>query len=457
MHNNKQMNKQLNTLRFIEIKPFLITFIFCSIYRALLDYIYVKLLSPSWSYSGFTYDRPGMSKVFISWIVIFIASFFCYKMSSIQRLSSIILQSLIYISFIPGVVFYTYKNQDFFGLYCLYWLFLVIFFFLLNFRETKPIQFNINEKVLSYVVVFFFLFCFYIWARYAHFRIQVDVLDIYGLREEAANYSMSSIEQYIYASVQVCIPFLAVWALENRKYFTFVTSCLAQLFAFFSQGSKTTFFALIVGVLVHFFVGGIKSKGEEKNSVIKKGRMVPIILKGMIIAEIGSIVEFFLLKSSYLVDYLCRRILMLPNLLNCYYYDYFSKNEFDYFRNSILRVFGFSSPYSNTKIPYIIGNNYFHSSSMYANNGLFSDAYLNMGIIGVVVLPFLIILLLRLFDKCMGKASLSLQIGATIYVVICLMGSSFFTNLFSHGFLLLALLFCFLNKDEGIVIKIGNG
>ena len=94
---------------------------------------------------------------------------------------------------------------------------------------------------------------------------------------------------------------------------------------------------------------------------------------------------------------------------------------------------------------------------MYANNGLFSDAYLNLGVWGVIILPIFIMILLRLFDKCMGRANISLQIGATIYVVICLMGSSFFTNLFSHGFLLLALLFCFLNKnDDSTLIRIGN-
>ena len=449
MTNDINKNRDQNPLRYLEVKPFLITALFCALYRFLLDNIYIKMISPSWSYAGFTYTHPSTSAYIASWIVVFVASFFCYKLSTIRKLSSVIMQGLIYISFFPGITFYVYKEQSFATIYYLYWLFLLIFFFAFNRREAKPIQFNIDEKILSYLAVFFFVFCFYIWARYARFHIQIDVLDIYGLRESASGFGMSRFGQYMYASVQVCIPFLAVWALEKRKYFIFVISCFAQLFAFFSQGSKTTFFALIVAVLVYLFIGrkGIKYDTDKRN--------IPIILKGMIFALIGSSMEFLFLKTSYLVDYLCRRILFLPNLLNCYYYDFFSNHEFDYLRSSVLRLFGLNSPYSDVKIPYIIGTQYFNSASMYANNGLFSDAYMNFGIAGILILPILIVLLLKLFDKCMGNATISLQIGATIYVVVCIMGSSFFTNLFSHGFLLLALLFCFLKKDEATIVKIG--
>ena len=281
------------------------------------------------------------------------------------------------------------------------------------------------------------------------------MLDIYGLREEAANYGMSTLAKYAYGTVQVCIPFLSVWALDNKNIKMFVVLCSAQLLAFFSQGSKTSFFALVVAIIVHVFIGDRKKKNSI-NTIKNAKYRTSIIIKGMCIAQAITILEYYVLKTSFLVDYLCRRMLFLPNLLNIYYHDFFSKNEFDYFRSSVVRLFGFTSPYANTKIPYIIGETYFNAPNMYTNNGLFSDAYMNLGIAGIVVLPFFIVLLLKLFDKCMGDANLALQIGAAVYIVICMIGTSFFTNLFSHGFLIMALLFCFLKKDDAITITMNS-
>lgn len=450
-----KLESKNNELYRLNIKSYLMTLFWCTLYKLILEYTYIFFVSPRWGYAGFFYSSPGFGSYFISWILLIMLSLPCCQLGKIKTFSSTIMQCLIYLSFFPGIVLYTFREQPIFLLYCLYWFLLILYYFLINTQKFKPVQFNINEKILSYLSIASFLFCFYVWASYAHFHIQIDIINIYGLREEAAYFDMLTLTKYAYGTVQVCIPFLAVWSLDKKKRCIFVILCCAQVLAFFSQGSKSAFFALIVALVAHYFIEMENKKNSDSN--LSNGKhAVSIILRGLTIASVFSFAEFHLLESHYLIDYMFRRNMFLPNLLNIYYYDFFSINEFDYFRGSIIRVFGFESPYSTIQVPYIIGGTYFNAPNMYSNNGLFSDAYMNIGVAGIVIMPLMIILLLKLFDRCIGKVKLSIQIGAAIYVVFCLMGSSFFTNLFTHGFLALAFLFCILPKEDAIRFKIGK-
>src|SRR5699024_5500416 len=118
-------------------------------------------------------------------------------------------------------------------------------------------------------------------------------------------------------------------------------------------------------------------------------------------------------------------------LLNYFYFDFFSINEFDYFRQSLLGNLGIKSPYS-TRIARIIGSNYYGGG---ANNGLFSDAYYNLGTWGIIIMPLLIILALRLLDACTEGLSNKISIATVIILSINFISSSFFTVMISHGFL----------------------
>lgn len=417
-------------------------FIWAAFYKVLLEIIYCGILSERWEYVGFTANRPSLVTYILSWVILLFVAFCLNQLMNENRFSSIVLQCLLILSFIPGVVMYTFREQSIFGFYCLYWLNLVASYLLFKPKRNNAVKLDINENILKLISVICFLFCFYVWARYAGFHLQLDLFDVYEQREVASNYNMPTIFTYLYGAIQVCVPFLAIWALNRKETKMYLILATTQMLAFFSQGSKASLFALIVGTIVHFIVDN-----NKKTSTI-------VVVKGMSFAGIACILEHAVLRNHFLVDYLYRRVLYLPNLLNIYYYDFFSNNEFDYYRSSILRFLGFQSPYSTMKIQNIIGSKYFNAPEMYTNNGLFSDAFANLGIVGLFVLPAFIIILLLLFDKCLGDADTDIKIGAAVYIVICLIGSSFFTNLFSHGFVLLAIMFCFLDKKNATIVRL---
>ena len=423
-------------------KPvFLKLLVLCTIYKALLEYVYKALLSKRWGYAGFIYTKPQIMPYLGSWCLLILIVVVLSMLDKMDTFSSIILECIIVLSYIPGIVLFTCKEQEMLGLFLLYWLFLFICYFVIIPEKDVAYKIDISESFLQLLSYVFFFFCFAIWAIYARFNVLSSIIYVYDQREIAANYNMPKIMKYLYGSIQVCIPFLAVWALNRKKTATLIILIAAQILSFFSQGSKSALFALIVGIATHY-VTDIDKKRQSG---------IIITLGGVLLCVVSLLGNLF--HSTFVPDYILRRNMFLPNLLNIYYYDYFNTHEYDYFRSSFLRFFGFSSPYSENSIPREIGAVYFNAPRMYANNGLFSDAYSNLGVLGIVVMPILVVLLLRFFDKCIGKTSLDMMVGAAVYVVFCMIGSTFFTNLFSHGFIMLALLFCFLQKNNTQIKK----
>ena len=84
----------------------------------------------------------------------------------------------------------------------------------------------------------------------------------------------------------------------------------------------------------------------------------------------------------------------------------------------------------------------------YANNGLFSDAYANMGIVGMMLGPILLVLVLRVFDLSTKGLSIRSLMGGIILVSYILIGSSITTALLSQGILLVCVFFYLAPRDE---------
>ena len=140
-----------------------------------------------------------------------------------------------------------------------------------------------------------------------------------------------------------------------------------------------------------------------------------------------------------------RRVLYVPAFLNYQYYDFFSVREKDMWRTGILGKLGFESPYGGTKISHLIGKQMGYPE-MGANNGLFSDAYANFGIWGILFFPFLLVMFVKIMDSFTRGIDVKLLILPIIATVLGFMSSFFTTLLLTHGLLLLLLLFAVFPK-----------
>lgn len=102
--------------------------------------------------------------------------------------------------------------------------------------------------------------------------------------------------------------------------------------------------------------------------------------------------SFFDETILYAITPLFLRVFYIPSGQDYEYYTFFNMFEPDLYRNSILRRFGFESPYADTSVDIAVGE-YFNPNveGIRANNGLISEAFANFGMVGCVILPIILV------------------------------------------------------------------
>ena len=154
---------------------------------------------------------------------------------------------------------------------------------------------------------------------------------------------------------------------------------------------------------------------------------------------IGAIVEYHFYNTYFLSSLFVRRLFYVPALLNYQYYDFFSMHEIDCFRQSFLRHLGIVSPYSDS-LPRVIGAE-FYTDAYNANNGLFSDAILNLGIIGIFIFPIILVILLKFIDSLSEGIENKFLMMPVLMISISIFAGSLMSSLLTNGILFVMLLF----------------
>ncbi|MBU5676534.1 oligosaccharide repeat unit polymerase [Alkaliphilus sp. MSJ-5] len=405
-------------------------------YRILLDVIYKKIVVPFFGYSGFEMEH-SIALYILSWTILFLLMPVIIKNNNDQNHpSSLIILILSLVVFVP---FTTMMGYGFFSGYyiicnTIYWLFLFLFhrlFLHIKFISLRPPKNTFSNFVIMIIgIVFLFVNIFISW-KYTGFRFTFDLFSVYTLRSETSTFNLPLAIEYIFSASKAINPLLLVYSFTKKKYGISSLILLVQFLSFGINGMKSVFFITLLVMLVFLFY---------KDSYINK---IPWLCSGLCLV---GLLEFVISKSFVIVDLLIRRMMFLTNMLNAYYFDFFTNNTPDYFRQSILRYFGIKSPYSD--IRYMIGDIYFSRPEMGANSGLISDAISNLGIIGVVIMPIMIAIALKLFDNCIKGLNKRLYIALCVLVAYYFISSFLFTILLTHGFLALCIVFYLLPRDS---------
>ena len=290
----------------------------------------------------------------------------------------------------------------------------------LRFRIKLGNYYNL-EKIILGIGYLLGIVIIFVWGYYAHFHIQINFSDVYVARMAARTFATPKIIIYMREMARGVIPLLLTYSLYKNKRFNVFYFTAIQIIQFFIDGSKSVIFILIIGIFVYYFY-------EKYNQMIDK------IPEMMTIGAILAIVETKFFSTNYITSLIIRRVMFIPALINYYYYDFAQKYGFDYYRQS-LEFLG-ESRYDGV-IARIIGKNYFGNVNTNANNGLFADAYINLGSLGCFILPICIVLIFKLIEGAGKKVHKSVWAVCVIQAFILFTSSSFFTVLITHGILLM--------------------
>jgi hypothetical protein len=313
-----------------------------------------------------------------------------------------------------------------------YWV--VLFLACRYFPETSSyyqIKTKRNDLLLQFIGIGLSLVVIFISWRYTGFRFTINLTDVYMYRAEARLASMPSVLSYLFGATKTIMPVLLVYSLSRKKYFYAAYYFVIQILSFSINGSKTVLFSTILAIVFYFIYN---------HEYLKK---IPYLMTGI---SVLALVETAVPGTFFILNYITRRVFFLPNRIGALFFDYFTKNEPDYYRGSFLRLFGFKSPYGD--INHTIGEVYFNKSEMSANNGLISDAITNLGIAGIVIMPIILVLVLRFLDKCAYGIDKKIYISTAVIFAIIILSSFLPTVLLTHGLLLLGVVLLLIPRNN---------
>lgn len=407
------------------------------LYKILVDLIYLFYTAPTFGY--FEVRINGLN-IASSYLYIGMYTIFFYKFVKSQTVSSImfIVMSMTYL--VPITTYCSIgsgsSNSSFLLFALLYWTFFSVLQIMTPvFSLRIPVM---DSRWRSFFMYFLLagisIFTVYLSWKYTGFRIATSLRDVYvyGIRAEAAAYSMSTASQYLQSFSTVLIPLLILFCFRQKKYVLVLwgTFLLYLNFSYAVQKS-----VLFMGILV------------LAGAVFWREWMASWILPGGIGLAILAMIEKRFFSHVYIVDYFFRRMGYVLAQLSEKYYCYFRNNPTDIFRGTFLGKLGFESPY-RLSLSYVIGNNY-RSQTMACNNGMLADVWANLGMIGILVMPFILIVCFRLFDLATDGLLGRYVIGMAVYATILFLNSTWSTVLLTHGFLIMCMVYFIFPREKG--------
>ena len=293
-------------------------------------------------------------------------------------------------------------------LFFVYFALLLLFTRFIKIKQV-PLRSTIVGSSDSYIylgLLFFSLIILFISGYYANFRLHLTFDDVYDLRHEASNFSLPTIIRYAWSPATNILPLFFVYFLQKNKKSLCLFIVLIILLNFSINGMKSTFFKLLICVL--FYVVKIQDF---------KRFYLPVFVLLLLVVSI----ERSLWNIPFIHDVVVRRAFLIPALFDTYYYDYITQNGPMFYSRT------------GTAIQYIIGDVYFGAPEMDCNNGLFSDAFMNWGVVGCFVYPVVLAFLFRLCGSAFRGADRGLVVFAAMIMSYTLEGSELTTGLLTHG------------------------
>lgn len=417
-------------------------------YRILLDWCYVEILTRYYHYFGFDYVNDK-ARFVVSWFFLLLFAIYSYPLFINDRglLSREVIFFVFIISVVPFTTMVAYDDfpTSFVTANTIYIFVLVSTVYILDRIKRTHYRIKISNvqlagnKQLKIITVIVFLLIFFLSWRYAGLRININMLDTDSIRYVSDEFP--TLLNYAYSAAKAIVPILLAYFIRRKDYFMIFLCIITQLLNFGLNGLKFSFFITFLIVLV----GVLPTISYKKFNKIS--------LYGLVGFSLLAFLEKAIRRTHYLASFISMRIFFIPNEISSSYFDFFSSHSPDYFKGSFLRLFGFKTSYPD--LTFMIGRLYSSNaeSAANANNGLIADAITNMGIAGVVIMPILLVIVLKLVDKCCEGIDEKIVISESISLTLIVI-STFLTRMFlTDGLIFIMLLLLMMKRDEKVDVK----
>ncbi|MBI4931504.1 MAG: oligosaccharide repeat unit polymerase [Bacteroidetes bacterium] len=427
----------MSSFKIIVKKEFLLLKTLLTIIYIAMEMYYSYFISEQYDYMGFIPDlnllKYAITKVVF--LLLLIGSFNLYNQS--KFLYSIYLL-LIFFFYIPNAILFSFSNFP-------TGPFVSNAFFVSFFLITPYIKFPIPDlsipvkyKGLTLISIALLLLIPILLTFKLNINLRTLLLsEIYETRETFSK-NLHGILAYFYnLEAKTIIPVSLVFFMISRRYFFIGLLLLLLLYLFVISGNKLVYFTSII-VVFFFYIG--------RSHVSKLSNFFLIVL---IFFALVPIIDNFIFKINLLGGTFINRFLFIPALTTQFYFDFFDGNPF-YFAESHFFNHFVHSPY-DMPIGFLITKVYWGDSTAFANNGIVSDGFMNLGYIGVILFSAIFIFLFSLFNSFRLHKGYYGIFFCYIYIIL---SAPLLTCLITGGiFLFILLSILILNNRKSISIS----
>lgn len=267
-----------------------------------------------------------------------------------------------------------------------------------HYREDNDIQFSNTDFINKLTKV---LFIVTIVFTYSLGAISLDrfALGMYENRIVFTNTifeAQGSLLSYFYmlyrTSYSLIFSICLYFSILHNHFINIVLCVISAIALFMLEMQKGTLFIIFVIV----FMAYLEKSGNSKY-------LVEVCIIGFVIMISSSIIEKFLFGHSFIFTIIIRRILYMPVYLNYIYYDFFSNNGYIWLTKDVFLLQNIINVFYNSisggSMGSLITQRVFSGFIPSPNNGLFSEAVAQCGIIGIFTFPFLYCCILKFIIK----------------------------------------------------------
>ena len=393
--------------------------------------VYRTVISPIYEYAGFL-NNENDSFAFYGWIIYIVGLIMCKPIfTNKKRMSLEIIYILFLISFTPYTVLVQFGlfSREYIIANAIYWFLLIACLVVpINVRNSNsiftqlPSCINNKNAVLKVVFIAVSVVIVFVAGRYGGFRISLDIIEVYGRRQLAQEAGLPRTLTYLFNWSKAILPICIGLFIKSGQKIWAIFGVLVGVMSFGFDGSKTAFGLVVIAVIVNL-MPDIKLRLLNLYALLAGNFAMILIL-----------LDYRFRNGFTLASYIVRRSMLVPELLRSNYFDFFTTHTPDYYKASFLRYFGFKSVYKD--IPQMISSIYYPNLPVSnANNGLISDAVTNMGLMGVVIMPVILAIVLRLLDNWTSKIYMTVYLSFAVGIAFYFSNSFLFTILLTHGLL----------------------
>jgi hypothetical protein len=344
------------------------------IYVLLLNVAYIYVVSPQFSYMGYTYESPA----FITLIAVSALSLLpaLWMPVRLQRPSQVVYWILYILVVIPSCFIPLYR-LDIDPVTIL----MLVFVIFLNFTGLGIIyllptalipSLQLSPRLFWLCIITLSTVLYAIIISTFGFRLRfVPLIDVYDVRAQYTGILAQHGRLVGYAiplQASAVNPIVIAYGLVRRKPLIVALAVIGQLLIYSITGFKTVFFSgfLMLGLLLCLWRDG--------------RRFGLMLIWGLIALMVASLLAGVILDFQLANSLLIRRVMVTPGLLTGYYFEFFSNSPKAQLGHSVFRTL-VSYPYT-LEPPRLIGVHYFNPLAS-ANGNVWADAFANFGFWGI--------------------------------------------------------------------------